>query len=279
MEIFIVSDLPKLEPYELGKACLERPLDELVKELQELPWPEPGKPVVSPASTFSITSGAMRVTDPCMSLDCDLLGIGAGTVNGVKNGQWQAYVESEHRESDIKAGKHWHQKRIDMALKTMSENEGYPLVRHLMASDFCEAIRTYKQRTEVCGPLNYLHIQHSDYRGEEPFSLGNCELLSFRVASDSGLVGFFDLTWLESQHPVESDAPLSTDTLFGHRNHPAWKAFYRKICDMTPETTLFGTCEDAVAAYGSNLTFRCYIKRDEAGEVVCARIVFNCDII
>lgn len=272
-----MSDLLLLEPGELGKACIERPLDALIQELRDLPWPEPGKPVVGPASAFQVASGSLRVTDPAKRHDEEC----AGTITGVKNGKWYACVQSEHYGPDIEAGRMWHGKRIDEILQTQEENKDYAMVRHLLVTYLCDAIRTYKARALSCGPLNFLHIQHVSYKQALSDSLDGFEQLPFTIDVENGMAGFFDLDWFLSKHPTPAPGPFSlawfenVDPEDAYSVETVWKEFYDMVCELTPDSTRFGTCEQAAVAYGTNGGYTCYIKRDEAGEVICARIVFQ----
>ena len=269
--------LPQLQPGELGKACIDRPLNELIQELRNLPWPEAGNPVTGPASAFQVLSGALRVTDPAKPHDYE----SAGTITAVKNGKWYACVQSEHYGPDIEAGKMWHGQRIDQVLKTHEENKDYPMVRHLLVSELCEAVRMYKAGALSCGPLNFLHIQHVAFKQPLSSSLDGFEELPFTIDVENGLAGFFDLDWFLSKHPTPAPGPFSlawfenVEPEDAYSVETVWKEFYDHMCAITPESTRFGTCEQAAVAYGTNGGYSCFIKRDDAGEVVCARIVFQ----
>lgn len=272
-----MSDLILMEPRQLGKACIERPLEALIQELRELPWPEPEKPVNGLASAFQVASGALRVTDPARPHDYE----SAGTITGVKNGKWYACVQSEHYGPDIVADRMWHGQRIDQVLTTHEENKDYAMVRHLLVSGLCETVRMYKASALSCGPLNFLHIQHVSFKQPLSDSLDGYEQLPFTIDVENGLAGFFDLNWFLGKHPTPAPGPFSlawfenVSAEDAYSVETVWKEFYDLMCKITPESTRFGTCEQAAVAYGTNGGYSCYIKRDEAGEVICARIVFQ----
>lgn len=272
-----MEDLLSLEPVDLGRALAKRPLDELLKALRELPWPEAGKTVNGPASAFQVNCGSLRATDPSKAHDEE----SAGTLSGVKNGKWYACVQSEHYAPYVEASKKWHAERLDQVVRTLDENKDYDMARYLVVSDLSEAVRMYKSSALSCGPLNFLHIQHVSYKQPISDSLDGFEELDFTVDVESGLAGFFDLDWFLSKHPAPAPGPFSlawfedVEQEDAYSVEPVWQKFYDHICEITLESTRFGTCDEAAIAYATNGGYRCFAKRDEHGEIICARMMFD----
>lgn len=272
-----MSDLLSLDPEALGRALIDRSFEPLIKELRTLPWPEAGKPVIGPASAFRVVSRALRVTDPSHSSTEER----AGTLVAVKNGKWYGCVQTEHYGPLLEARKGWHQQRIDQVLEIKAENEDYEHLRFLLVSRLTEVVRMYKSSALGSGPANYIHIQHVSHKQPLTDSLEGFAKEPFDVDVVCGMVGFFDLDWFMSKHPTPEPGPFSlawfegVDSSQAYKVEPIWKEFYEQMSTMVPEDTLFGTCEHAATAYGTNGGFSCYTQRDEAGELVAARIVFH----
>lgn len=272
-----MSDLLLMEPVALGRALIDRPFDALIQELRELPWPEAGKPVNGPASAFQVVSGALRVTDPSHSSTEER----AGTLNSVKNGKWYGCVQTEHYGPRLEARKVWHQQRIEQILKIKAENEGYEHQRILLASYLTEAVNMYKAVALESGPANFIHIQHVAHKQPLTDRLDGFIKEPFDVDVVCGMAGFFDLDWFMSKHPTPEPGPFSlawfegVDAGQAYKVEPVWIQFYEQISTMVPDDTLFGTCEHAAAAYGTNGGFACYTQRDDSGELIAARIIFN----
>lgn len=274
-----MSDLLTMEPRDLGRASIERPLEPLIQELRDLPWPEPSQPVKSPASPFTVSSGALRITDP--SMPSTIVDGDACTLAGVKNGKWYACVQSEHYEPSLEASKMWHHKRIDRVLEVQASNKDYAMLRCLMATYICEVVNSYKSALHASGHVRYLHIQHTSFKQPLLDSLESFEKLEFSGDIERGMAGFFDLNWFMSKHPTPAKGPFSlawfenVSAEDAYSVETVWKEFYDQMCKLTPEQTKFGTCDHAAVAYAGNVGYQCYVIRDEAGEVVCARIVFG----
>lgn len=265
-----MSDLLTLSNEDLGLAFVERPLDALIQELRDLPWPEAGVSVRHDVQSFKVSSGAFRITDPAYPMTCEERGQSAGTIEHVANGMWNACVQSKRYEADLRRSKHWHQKRIDRVLDTAQKYAG-DHVRYVLCMSLFDVVQKYKDAVTDCGNVLFLHVHHADYLEGLTDMLAGYERLAYRVDIEAGNAGFFDLDWITSKHPA-----LGDETAYD--KSATWLGFYRQMCSLTPSETLFGTCEHAAVAYGGNGGADCLVKRDSVGQVISARLVFNSNL-
>lgn len=207
---------------------------------------------VSAVETFNVSSGALRVTDPCYSMDTWC----AGTLEKVRNGLWHAHVGYHKDSLDMEMNAKW---RADRAERLEKAKGG--VMESYYADDLrrCdEALATY------IGRVAYIHIVQADtltnqFNHEQPLP-DSFELTDIDVGVDSGQAGFFDL----EKYALTVADKESND------------AFYDSVCNLTLDEKGFGTTHDGCASssgYGDG-GYDCYVRRNEVGEAVEALIVF-----
>lgn len=261
-----MSKLIAMSHSDLFKAARGLDVDALAEDLRTAPWPEVDKPVV-PSGEFQINCGKLRVMDASYPLDPELDGQGAHNLTNVKSGKWLAGAFTAHDGSDIKRFQYWHNQRIDRLVSNHKERERDDDDVYYVMNDLSEVVTSYKRATSLGGVVHFLHIQHEDLNDPLSECLDGLELVPGQIEIECGIAGFFDLDWITSQHPADD----KNDERFVHEG---WKAYYQRMCDLTPEATLFGTAEHAAVAYGRNGGPLCYTKRDAAGQLIAARLVF-----
>jgi hypothetical protein len=261
-----VSKLIGMSHKDLFNAAKGLDVEALAEDLRSAPWPEVGKPSMG-AGEFQVNCGKLLVMDASYPLDQQLNGQGAHTLTSVKNGKWLAGALTTHDASDLKRFQYWHHQRIDAMVTSHKERERDNDDVYSLMSDLSQAVQSYKQAASCGGVVHFLHIQHEDHNHPVHERLDGLELVPGGIEIERGIAGFFDFNWITAQHP----ACEKNDERF---NHEGWKSYYRRMCDLTPQATLFGTAEHAAVAYGRNGSPQCYVKRDSAGLVVAARLTF-----
>lgn len=261
-----MSKLIAMSHNDLFKAAKSLDVDALAEDLRTAPWPVVDKPAMA-AGEFQINCGKLRVMDASYPLDPELDGQGAHTLTNVKNGNWLACALTTHDASDVKRFQYWHNQRIDRMVSNHKERERDDDDAYCLMSDLSQAVSDYKRAVSIGGVVHFLHIQHEDHNDPVHERLDGLELVPGEIEIERGIAGFFDLDWITTQHPPSE----KDDERF---EHEGWKAYYQRMCDLTPEATLFGTTEHAAVAYGRNGGPSCYVKRDAAGQIVAARLVF-----
>ena len=260
-----MSKLIAMSYSELYKEAKGLGVDALAEDLRTAPWPVVDKPAMA-TGEFQVNCGKLRVMDASYPLDSQLNGQGAHLLTDVKNGKWLASALTMHDASDVKRHQYWHNQRIDHMVTSHKERERDDDDVYYLMGNLSQAVQYYKQAASHGGVVHFLHIQHEDHNDPVHERLDGLELVTGEIEIERGIAGFFDLDWITGQHPTgEKD-----DERF---EHEGWKAYYRRMCDLTPESTLFGTAEHAAVAYGRNGGPSCYIKRDAAGQIVAARLV------
>ena len=270
---------------ELARGVMEGTIDaEALKErFRNIKKPEIGVLKPSPVESFHVSSGAMRVTDPCYDMDTWC----AGSLLDVKDGEWKAFVGCAYDEVDAKCENTWSKRHIEKISTKLpqrsevirifgdTEKDGTPkteeeldyLAKFLAAMSMEDSI-SYLLLSESCTPkgrVNFLHVHHADFSITEMDD--TWEESEIDVGVDSGQACFADLEWF---------AEYSQEGVTQERGG-SWDNTYRKFCDKTLETKFgFGCLEHAAVSqsgYGDG-SYGMYFKRDEEGKVIAARIVF-----
>lgn len=271
----------------------ELTVEALKRRFCEVKWPETGVIKLSPVEHFQVNSGALRVTDPCY----DLKTWCAGTQEGVKNGKWASFVGTAHDKSDLE----WSIKRFNKGVdeitfepssreevlemftsvnKDGAERDEADLTRlsnFMSAHRMAEALRSNFETEawladDPVGRVHYLHIYHEDHPITEMDD--TWEKSDIDVGVDSGQAGFVDLGWFTENQVAEGG---------DKHNDSDWNVFYRLFCAKTLDTKFSFGCLDHAAVSNSGYGdggYNLYVKRDDQGEVVAARIVYindRCD--
>lgn len=218
---------------------------------------------LSEIQTFTVDSGVLRVTDPCYSPDTWC----AGKLEGVKIGRWLAMVAYQKDEFDMTNMQEWREKCVKSIAdwKAKGEEEYAFLIKS--EQDILENIE--RNIEAYNGRVSRIHVAHESYALElEIDELSDAyEKSGIDVGVDSGQAGFFD---------AENYGSLFINNGGKHEECEVFEAFYKDICDKTLSKDQFGAVEFGVASssgYGDG-GYDCYFKRDEAGEVIAATIIF-----
>lgn len=167
---------------------------------------------VSSLLSFEVSSGALRVTDPCYSLDTWC----AGQLQNVMNGEWNAHVGYHKDDTDMRLNAEylsvlreevneqkarWQITKQNYLLKMRQEGESEASIQEASAEFddprmFELLEERLKQReasvADYLGRVAYLHVRHSS---EEDFELAALSdyvcIRDFEVGIDSGQAGFF----------------------------------------------------------------------------------------
>lgn len=208
---------------------------------------------VSASNTFVVASGALRVTDPCYSLDAWC----SGQLDNVLNGIWKAHVGYHKDELDAQMAERYlksEEERINEFAKKFGEEHVTWEREHLA-----------KKRAEFAahpGRVAYLHIvnigaeRHFDHMAELDSTWENSNI---HVGVDSGQAGFFDLEMFQTVCKEEA----------------VKDKFYDEICDLTLADAQWGVHPTGVVSssgYGDG-SYDCLVRRVD-GQVVEAMLVF-----
>lgn len=206
----------------------------------------------SPSNTFVVSSGALRVTDPCYDADTWC----AGTLDDVKNGIWLVHVGHHKDRMELAWTEKWRQEKLEK-LKQAKEQGNEALA----AMYACEAERYEKSAAEYQGRIAYLHIVHAEAQSHfDPHAEfdSTWENAGIDVGVDSGQAGFFDQALFEQ---VCADAAVKDK-------------FYDEICHLTSEDGGLVHAIGVVSSTGyGDGSYDCLIRRDD-GRVVEAIIVY-----
>jgi len=269
-----------IEQVEKGEVTIEQ----LQARFRAIKQPEAGVIKLSPAESFTVESGAFRVTDPCYDAGTWC----AGTLEGVKNGSWVGFVGAAVCESDMSITKEWADQKIeelasspadDAEIRRIFQKPGETLDdenlnrlrlfhRNQRVRDKLEWLLEYEDSLsgEVAGRVNYLHVHHADHPIVDMD--GTWEQSEIDVGVDSGQASFIDLNWFLANQAASG---------VSKREDAAWEKFYDLFCDKTLNTDFsFGCLKHAAVSssgYGDG-SYTCYFKRDEQGLVIAARIVY-----
>jgi hypothetical protein len=209
---------------------------------------------VSPTNTFVVTSGALRVSDPCYTPDTWC----AGTLENVMDGIWQARVGYHKDSLDAEMAERW-LKAEEERINAFGAKHGEDFVvweRERLA----EKRKAFEERL---GRVAYLHIvnieaqSHFDHAAEFDSTWVDSEI---DVGVDSGQAGFFDLALY--QQVWESEAVR--------------EKFYDEVCDLTLEDKSWGVHPVGVVSstgWGDG-SYTCLVRRDDAGRAIEAIIIY-----
>lgn len=210
-------------------------------------------------NAFAVSSGALRVTDPCYTPDTWC----AGTLENVKNGIWQAHVGYYKDSLDAEQGERWlaaEKERID-AFAAKYDKDGL--------GDFAkyEYERLEEKRKEFearLGRVAYLHIvhenaqRHFDHEAEFDSTWGDSTI---DVGVDSGQAGFFDLALYKQVWESE----------------PVKEKFYDEVCALTCDTDgdwgVHSVGCVSRTGWGDG-SYTCLVRRDEELRLIEAIIVY-----
>lgn len=230
--------------------------------------------------TFEVSSGALRVTDPCYSpgVWC------SGQVENVLNGNWYARVGYHQDDFDQKQSAKFiarlreelaqdRQRFVDSIMEFNPTRE--PISESELDDIFAVKKSQIDEQEEAVkndpGRVAFIQIAHASL----PFSQGAPDPNTYEqvkdldVGVDSGQAGFFDLAQYVGlfANPEEDKRGMRVDH----------SAFYRQICELTlSETEQFGVVPFGVvtrSGYGDG-GYNLFVKRDEMGQMVGAMIVF-----
>lgn len=202
---------------------------------------------------FQVSSGSLQVTDPCYEVGTWC----AGQIDRVKNGIWKASVSYSFEEEQFERLKGWLNEEIETNRK-LFERLGVEKGEELEKLLKLRVSRSQKEIDEYIGRVSVLSIAHEDY--EISFDKQEFFLSKIDVGVDSGQAGFYDF---EEFSKIKSEKDSSEN-------------FYRKVCNQTLGSTMFGTIEfgaTSSSGYGDG-GYSCYVKRDAEDFVVASMIVF-----
>ncbi|WP_374335403.1 hypothetical protein [Methyloversatilis sp.] len=205
---------------------------------------------VSEIKSFEVSSGNLRVTDPCYKMDVWC----AGTLDKVPNGMWHSRVGFWKDEAEVK-------QRIDWLREHHEKMLGLYTTESTIAYENESFARELERIESHPGRVIHLRIAFDAADLEKPLNLSTMINSDIDVGVDSGQAGFFDLN---------AYAELFTYMIDGE---PAHDDFYDRVCEATNP---FGVCTFGVASltgYGDG-GYDCYTRRDDEGNLLEAVIVF-----
>jgi hypothetical protein len=238
-----------------------------LEELKAIQFPEPGFMGISKPGEFQVTSDALRVTDPCYSMETWC----AGTLEGVANGKWFAQAGHCHDETDCQWRKKHFLEEVEKIEKAMTlvEPDGEPdkWLADYMKRDLLKMGNPMTAGGRVC----FMHIRHESVPADEPIDPSKFTKSDIHVGVDSGQAGFFDLK------PFEAVAALPNHAEDKKPDHPHHE-FYGQCCNTTCETEeswgiIQGIGVVSSTGWGDG-GYDCFVRRNEAGLVIEARITY-----
>lgn len=222
--------------------------------------------IKSDTQPFTVTSGALRVTDPYYSVDTWC----SGQIDNVKNGNWLARVGYYRDEYDIEMSKKSIQRDFDEENRSNERwfSDDPKLVEHYHQKNQKEYDKRIAELAAYKGRPAYIRIAYETNADELMSAFDEYELLAIDVGVDSGQAGFFDLA-----HYTEA---LSDETTKRSDRGPKFESFYDSVGDLTCGDDSFGTIAfGAVASSGyGDGSYSAYAKRNDDGELIGAIIVF-----
>lgn len=237
----------------------------------------------SECRSFVVKSGALRVTDPCYEIDTWC----AGQIEGVKNGDWAAqagfYREgqcdySKERWDEVVAKFKDGDKEMEELLTEGRKEKGQEIddktiagIRAFIALRRFEDLNRYGNPDDWSGRIAYLHIRHTSVDPAE-FNETNFQIVEgLDVGVDSGQAGFFDL---------EAFKLVAATGETKRRDGSAFEVFYEACGEQTLHGDGWGPVNSMGVVSSSGFGdggYRCYVRRDEEGQVVEARIIYIAD--
>ena len=211
----------------------------------------------SSVETFTITAGALRVTDPCYSMDAWC----AGTLNNALNGTWEAHVGYHKDSLDMSSS-------VEYRARLAEKAEKEPLY-------YGEELRRYDEASAAyLGRIAYIHIVAQGYERHFDHSTeldSTWELADIDVGVDSGQAGFFDVVkYANAVLDKEDDSASRSERGEG------FQSFYDTVCDLTLADKSFGVVEFGCVSssgYGDG-GYNCYVRRNDVGQAIEAIITF-----
>lgn len=254
-----------------------------IEDLKAIRFQEPGIKLAK-AQGFDVKSGALRVTDPCYSMDTWC----AGTTKNVLNGRWLAHV-GHYRESVESYTKERFEKEIaeleapqereriaqlEAIMETLPEDQKAEhkekmdaLIGFYRSHGMREFGRMWGNPDDWSGRVAFLHIRHESVLNEpiDPFSFVPND--DFQVGVDSGQAGFFDLAPFEL---VAAQKEHKGDT-------PEHERFYDACGENTLGSEGWGVVQGmgcvSSSGYGDG-GYKLIERRNANGELIEARIVY-----
>lgn len=229
---------------------------------------------------FIVSSGALRVTDPCYSLNTWC----AGTIENVKNGTWLSQVGYYNDPFDKECFDNYRKHKRD-TLKAASAQSAKEFRERIGEDEFAKVKDNFKtifdieldvlekhwaEQGELPQPrVAYIRVTHEDFKAdlESDFDQ-NFEVSTIDVGVDSGQAGFFDLEkYNKALENKDNQKPGEEDPIF--------EAFYKGCCDLTLGENSFGAIEFGTVSssgYGDGGYTLLFRKVDD--QIVDAYIVF-----
>lgn len=211
---------------------------------------------VSEVKSFEVSSGNLRVTDPCYEMDVWC----AGTLSKVPNGVWHAQVSFYKDEGEVEQRIRFEKDYYELRVKTLKESG----VRDDSAYFDLERGWYEKKVEEIKnspGRIAQLRIAFNAADLEKPLDLSTMQNSKIDVGVDSGQAGFFDLQEYENLFTFEIDGEV------------AHEEFYDRVCEAVNPFGALGFGVASLTGYGDG-GYDCYTRRDEAGNLLEAVIVF-----
>uniref|UniRef100_A0AAU6W1I6 Uncharacterized protein n=1 Tax=Pseudomonas phage Nican01 TaxID=3138540 RepID=A0AAU6W1I6_9CAUD len=256
-----------------------------IEDLKAIRFPEPGVKMARHRG-FEVTSGALRVSDPCYEMGTWC----AGTTNNVLNGRWLAHVgyyrepvegwTKERFEKEIaELEQPQERERIGQLEKIMADLPEDQKAEHQEKLDALlgfyrshglrEFGRMWGNPDDWTGRVAFLHIRHESVLNDpiDPFSFVAND--DFQVGVDSGQAGFFDLDKYEAALKDKKDNTRDDNTRF--------EQFYDHCGENTLGNDRWGIVEGFGAVSSSGYGdggYKLVERRNEAGELIEARIVY-----
>lgn len=201
-----------------------------LEELKALQFPEPGFIGIADPKEFQVTSGALRVTDPCYSIDTWC----AGTLENVANGKWFAQAGHCHDESDAIICKNYFTSEIEKyeaaLIKCEANTDPEAGGGDVWLADFIKRdLLKLGNPLQAAGRVCFMHIRHESVPADEPIDPSKFTRSEICVGVDSGQAGFFDLK------PFEGVAAMKDHAHEKDKSHPH-HSFYNQCCNATCET-------------------------------------------
>lgn len=216
---------------------------------------------------FTITSGAMRVTDPCYDVEVWC----SGELNNVMNGTWIASVLHYKDPDDFYDPVGFVKNGLNQEIAQYEAMKKGDAAYDALVDQWIENRKErYAERIKIAesypGRVSVLRVRHES-TAEDIFDRADKFVKSdIDVGVDSGQAGFFDLKRYE-----EYGGPLDDSD----------REEYHAICKLTHDETVlghpgFGTNEwGAVSSSGyGDGGYSCHVLRDEAGQVIAAYILY-----
>lgn len=209
---------------------------------------------VSERKSFNVSSGALRVTDPCYDLD-----VWCATQIKAANGKWHVEVGYHRDQSDLNR-----YAKFAEAIRANIEGGASQKDREFLAAMYeGELRRTEEVISKYIGRVAYIRAWRDgeDVSGDIEFS--RMTHRDADVGVDSGQAGFFDLAAFTE---INGDKTIKDE-------------FYEGVCDLTLSDTQFGAIPfGAVSSTGyGDGGYSLFTRENENDEAVEAIIVFMPD--